>query len=378
MRHLILTLDFPPLQDGGVARSMDETARALAAAGESVRIVTRGRGGEVRMHDAAYPAPVTRLWGHHWQKVHPLWLRLHLPSIAKAEPGAIVHTSTWEIAPAVLRLADKAAWKLVVHAQGREIARTFTESGEQERLRSVLQAANAVLPISRHMADLAIMAGAAREKVHFIPPSVDARRVQGGNRERFRARFKLGVRPVLLTLARLIDRKGQDTVIRALPRVLREIPDLVYVLAGQGSYREALEALARECGVADHVVFAGFVSDAEVPDVYAGADLYAMVSREGRDAGDIEGFGITYLEASAAGLPVLAGRSGGTADAVEEGVSGLLVDPGSVEAVGDAIVSLLRDRSKARAMGEAGRVRAERDFSLASRAAKLIRVAKAL
>jgi phosphatidylinositol alpha-1,6-mannosyltransferase len=183
---------------------------------------------------------------------------------------------------------------------------------------------------------------------------------------------------VLLTLARLIDRKGQDTVIRALPRVLRDVPDLVYVLAGQGSYREALEALARECGVADHVVFAGFVADADVPDVYAAADLYGMLSREGRDTGDIEGFGITYLEASAAGLPVLAGRSGGTADAVEEGVSGLLVDPESVEAVADAIVSLLRDRAKARAMGQAGRLRAERDFSLAARAAKLIRVASAL
>lgn len=378
MRHLLLTLDFPPLQDGGVARSMDETARALAGAGESVRILTRGRGEEVLAHDAAYPVPVTRLWGHHWQRFHPLWLRLHLPSIAKAEPGAIVHTSTWEVAPPVLRLAGKSGWKVVVHAQGREIARTFTESGEPERLRSVLQAASAVLPISRHMANLAIMAGAAREKVHFIPPSVDARRVQGGNGERFRARFKLGTRPVLLTLARLIDRKGQDTVIRALPRVLRDVPDLVYVLAGQGSYREALEGLARECGVAAHVVFAGFVADRDVPDVYAGSDLYAMVSREGQGAGDIEGFGITYLEAGAAGLPVLAGRSGGTADAVEEGVSGVLVDPGSVEAVGEAIVSLLGDRAKARAMGQAGRVRAERDFSLAARARKLIQVAAAL
>src|SRR5581483_7745525 len=79
MRHLILTLDFPPLYDGGIARSMDETARALAGAGQSVRVLTRGKGGDVAKHDASYPAAVTRFWGHHWQKFHPWLLAWHLP-----------------------------------------------------------------------------------------------------------------------------------------------------------------------------------------------------------------------------------------------------------------------------------------------------------
>ena len=375
MRHLILTLDFPPLLDGGVARSMDETARALAAAGQSVRVLTRGGGVDVIRHDIGYPASVTRWWGHHWQKFHPCFLALHLPRVGRQERGAVVHTSTWQVAPSVLKRAKKYGWKVLVHAQGREVAATFSEPRRLERMKEVLTAADGVLPISRHLADLVRQAGVAPERIHLITPAIDVRRVQGGDGKQFRAKYLLGDRPLLLTLARLVDRKGQDTVIRALPRVLAEIPDLTYVLAGGGSYRGELEKLARELGVEKSVLFAGFVADADVPDVYAAADAYVMVSREGREAGDIEGFGITYLEASAAGLPVISGNTAGALDAVFPDETGLLVDPTDVKAVGDAVVSLFKNRDRARALGAAGKARVARDFSLESRAAKIIAVA---
>jgi len=376
MRHLILTLDFPPLYDGGVARSMDETARALAASGQSVRVLTRGSGDDVRHHDAAYPATVTRWWGHHWQKFHPFLLALHLPGVGREERGAVVHTSTWEVAPSVQRRAGKYEWKVFIHAQGREIAASFSSPRRLAAMKAVLQAADAVLPISRHLAGLVEQAGVAPERIHLITPAINARRVQEGKGDRFRARFNLGMRPLLLTLARLVDRKGQDTVIRALPEVVREIPDLVYVLAGGGTYRDQLQKLAGELGVEKHVVFAGFIAEEEVPDIYAAADAYVMVSREGREAGDIEGFGITYLEASAAGLPVVAGTMGGASDAVENGVTGTLVDPTDVRAVGAAILDLFKNRDRARALGEAGKARVNREFSLETRAARINRIAE--
>lgn len=374
MRHLILTLDFPPLYDGGIARSMDETARALAGAGESVRVLTRGKGGEVASHDASYPASVTRFWGHHWQKFHPWLLAWHLPRVGRQEQGAVVHASTWEVAAPVLARAPKFGWKVCVHAQGREVAGSFADPGKLARMSAVFKAADAILPISRHLAELAVRAGAAPEKTHLITPAIQASRVQGGDGARFRAKHNLGTRPVLLTLARLVDRKGQDTVIRALPAVLKEVPDLVYVLAGGGDHRPALEQLAKEHRVSDHVVFAGFVDDAAVPDVYAAADAYVMVSREGREAGDIEGFGITYLEASATGLPVIAGNTAGAVDAVADGATGLLVPPTDVAAVSGAILRLFKDRAAAKAMGQAGKDRVARDFTLASRAAKILSV----
>lgn len=378
MRHLILTLDFPPRQDGGIARSMDETARALVAAGQSVRVLTRGSGDEVARHDASYPGTVTRWWGHHWQKLHPFYLALYLPRTGREERGAVVHTSTWETAASVQKRAATYGWKVIVHAQGREIAAPMKDPARRDRLRSVLAAADAVLPISRHVADLCREAGAAPDRVHLLTPAIDAARVQGGNGERFRARFNLGTRPVLLTLARLIDRKGQDTVIRALPDVLREIPDLAYVVAGQGDYKDRLQQIARELNVEKHVVFTDFVADAEVPDIYAAADAYVMVSREGSQAGDIEGFGITYLEASAAGLPVISGNTAGAIDAVQQDVTGLLVDPTDPAAVGGAIRAVFRDRARGRALGEAGRERVKREFTLQVRAASLVRIAESL
>ena len=378
MRHLILTLDFPPRQDGGIARSMDETARALAAVGQSVRVLTRGSGDAVKRHDAGYPATVTRWWGHHWQKLHPLFLGLYLPGAGRAEPGAVVHTSTWETAGSVQKRAARYGWKVVIHAQGREIAAPMADPARRDTLRAVLAAADAVLPISKHVADLCLQAGAVPGRVHLITPAIDASRVAGGNGERFRARFSLGTRPVLLTLARLIDRKGQDTVIRALPAVLKEIPDLAYVVAGRGDYKARLQELARELNLEKNVIFTDFVADADVPDIYAAADAYVMVSREGGTVGDIEGFGITYLEASAAGLPVISGDSAGAIDAVEQGVSGLLVDPTDTAAVGAAILELFKNRERARAIGQAGRERVQREFTLQRRAEKIVRIAESL
>lgn len=374
MRHLILTLDFPPIQDGGIARSMDETARGLAAAGESVRVLTRGRGRPVRNHDASYPVPVTRMSGHHWKRRHPAYLQMTLPKIGRKERDAIVHTATWEVAPFVQRVAPRYGWKTIVHAQGREVARTLSSETERNKIEPVLRIAHAVLPISRYVRDQLLSLGAAPERVHLIPPAIEAKRIQGGQGDRIRTRFGLGRRPVVLTLARLTERKGHDTVIRALPRVLQEIPDVAYIVAGKGDQQKILERLARDTGVADNVFFTGFVPEAETPDVYAAADLYVMVSRVGKDSGDIEGFGITYLEAAAVGLPVVAGRSGGTADAVEDGVTGVLVDPTDALSVGGAIIGLLRDRDRARQMGQAGRARVERDFTSAARAAKILAI----
>jgi hypothetical protein len=173
MRHLIVTLDFPPLYDGGIARSMDETARALVGAGQSVRILTRGSGAEVIAHDAGYPATVTRWWGHHWLKYFPFFLEVYLPGVGRSERGAIVHTSTWELAPSVQRRAAKYGWKVYIHAQGREIARHLPSPAGLDRLRGVLQSADAVPPDQppRRGAGRPGRRGARNGSISSLPPS---------------------------------------------------------------------------------------------------------------------------------------------------------------------------------------------------------------
>jgi phosphatidyl-myo-inositol dimannoside synthase len=159
--------------------------------------------------------------------------------------------------------------------------------------------------------------------------------------------------PWLLTVARLEWHKGIDTVIRALPAVRAAVPGTRYAVAGVGPRRPQLEALAREAGVADAVRFLGAVPDADLPALYNAADLYVGASR--RHDLLVEGFGISLVEASASGLAVVGGRSGGVPDAVRDGETGLLVDPDGPEPVADGIVALLRDGERRRAMGAAGR-----------------------
>src|SRR5207247_39990 len=135
----------------------------------------------------------------------------------------------------------------------------------------------------------------------------------------------------------------QDTLIHALPLVRRNVPDARLLLVGAGRYRDELEALARSLGVADAVVFAGGVRHEQLPAHFAAGDVFAMPCRTRRGGLDVEGLGIVFLEASATGLPVVVGNSGGAPDAVRDGETGFVVDGRDVDVVADRLVRLLTD-----------------------------------
>jgi phosphatidylinositol alpha-1,6-mannosyltransferase len=160
-----------------------------------------------------------------------------------------------------------------------------------------------------------------------------------------------------------VERKGQDKVIEALPLIKREIPDIRYVICGRGNDEARLRRIAAEKGVAGEVVFAGFVPNEERGAFYDACDVYVMPSREIPEKGDIEGFGMTYLEANSFGKPVIGGMSGGVSEAVIDGVTGLLVDPCDVEAIAGACIRLLRDPVLAGRLGRQGRDRVVREFN---------------
>jgi phosphatidylinositol alpha-1,6-mannosyltransferase len=177
-----------------------------------------------------------------------------------------------------------------------------------------------------------------------------------------RMRHAIGNASVILTVARLVDKKGIDTVLRALPSILRAVPEVRYLIVGDGPLRLQLQALAKELGVAKHVSFVGAVehNNPDLPRYYTACDVYVMPSRPLPGDGEVESFGISYLEAEACGRPVVAGRGGGVAEAVDDGVTGLLVDPLDPEEISTAIVRILEDRELAKRLGENGRKRAMR------------------
>lgn len=177
-----------------------------------------------------------------------------------------------------------------------------------------------------------------------------------------RRRHGLADRPVVVCVSRLVPRKGQDALIRALPAVRRRVPGAALLVVGGGPYRAKLQRLARGAGVASDVIFTGSVSWPELPAHYAAGDVYAMPCRTRNRGLDVEGLGIVYLEASATGLPVVAGDSGGAPDAVLEGETGYVVDGRDPVPLVDRLATLLADPALARRMGAAGRAWVEREW----------------
>jgi phosphatidylinositol alpha-1,6-mannosyltransferase len=181
-------------------------------------------------------------------------------------------------------------------------------------------------------------------------PSVDGTAV--------RRRYGLADRPVIVCVSRLVPRKGQDALIRTLPAVLRQVPEAALLIVGGGPYEKSLRRLAGDLPV--H--FTGSVPWPDLPAHYAAGDVYAMPCRTRRRGLDVEGFGIVYLEASALGLPVVAGISGGSADAVRDGETGYLVDGRDPDALAERLVTLLTDRELAARLGAAGRAWVEAEW----------------
>jgi len=191
--------------------------------------------------------------------------------------------------------------------------------------------------------------------LELFKPDVDSSKVA--------QRYNLINKKVILTTGRLVKRKGHDMVIKSLPRVLEHVPNAVYLIVGNGMERENLEALVKELNLKEKVIFAGYVPKRDLPKFYNACDVFIMASRE--VDGDIEGFGIVYLEANACSKPVIAGKSGGTAAAVRHGVNGFLVNPVNVEEIADQIVLLLTNRKLAEEMGKKGRQLVKSKFNYA-------------
>jgi phosphatidylinositol alpha-1,6-mannosyltransferase len=221
---------------------------------------------------------------------------------------------------------------------------------------------------SRFTASLVERAGVRPERISVIHPGCDVETFRPLAPDPALRQRLLGDRAgdrVIMTVGGLVARKGHDMVIRALPALRRRVPNVTYLIVTSDprGYDSELDAIARAAGVRDRVVFAYHVPTAELPKVYALSDVFVMPSRTNTAACDIEGFGIVYLEANACGKPVVAGRSGGVADAVEDGVTGLLVDPQDPDAIAETVGRVLTDASLAARLGRQGRARTEAEFT---------------
>ncbi|MBU3692389.1 MAG: glycosyltransferase family 4 protein, partial [Candidatus Nanopelagicaceae bacterium] len=192
-------------------------------------------------------------------------------------------------------------------------------------------------------------------KLIRVAPGIDTDHFSPSDATNLRTRYGVDSRPTIISVGRLVHRKGQDRLIEALPKVLESIPDAALVFVGEGPYRQHLNYLVEKYNLSNHVFFIGRIHFAELPNYICMGDVFAMPSRSRLMGLEVEGLGIVYLEASSCGLPVIGGASGGAPDAVLDGETGFVVDGNDLTGISTQIIRLLSDANLRKRMGERGR-----------------------
>jgi phosphatidylinositol alpha-1,6-mannosyltransferase len=364
-RLLVITEHFMPTK-GGTAVWFDQVYRRLG--GKEIHIVTAQVPGS-EAHDARHPNTIHRLDLKRSPWLRPESLAMYLKLLVKCL--SLLVTQRFDAIHAgrvlpeglvgwcVARLFRKS---IVIYAHGEEIT-TWRQSGKFKAMCFAYRHADRVIANSDFTKEELKKIGVSEQRITLINPGVDiARFTPGLPCDDLRAQAGCAASDqLLLSVGRLSRRKGFDQVIRCLPRLLPEFPNLQYVIIGIGEDQAYLEGLARECGVDAHVHLLGHVSVEDLPRWYNAADVFVLPNREIQ--GDTEGFGMVFVEASACGVPVVAGNAGGTASSVNEGVSGYRVDGNSVDGVTSALRRLLQDKLLTGRMGAQGRQWAVDNFS---------------
>lgn len=354
---LVLSENFPPACGGTITWLFHTYSRYHS--GEV--IVVAGENGDTKLVDQKLPFKVERICMsmHDWDPTRPASLWRYVDMFFRVRKSQRRHRSAQIHCMRVLP-EGLVGWCMrrfsgvpyLLYAHGEDIQLRLTSRMLAWLIPRLYKGAAAIIANSSHTKKLLEEIGVQPEGIHIIHPGVEAAafRSNGDARRVVRRRHNLGDACILLTLGRLQRRKGQDMVIKALPLIKKRFPNVKYLIVGIGEELDLLQRLACDQGVSDSVLFVGSVADDERSIYYAASDIFIMPNRQ--IGADVEGFGIVFLEAGAAGKPVIGGRSGGAREAIQDGQTGLLVDGESVEAIAAAVIELLADSAKARAMGE--------------------------
>ncbi len=385
--QLLLTYDFPPM-GGGIARWMGELATRYPAGSLVVSTGEQPGSGAV---DPTFPNRIDRLPvpSRRLRTVQGLllWSR-RVAALTRSADAEFIWCGNLKPAAYPARWAAARLGTpygvMVVGSDLLILQQQILRSPLKRRAaHALLGAASVVVAISRWTADLCLtildrlQIEAAADLVRTLPLGTDPVFFQPRRDTReVRARYGLGERRWLLSVARLVAYKGLDTGLRVLAELSQDYPDLGYAIVGSGEQLSQLHAMTRTLGLEDRVRFLTDVPDRDLPALYNCAEVYLGLSRSTEL--DVEGFGISLVEASACGIPVVAARSGGIPDAVREGETGLLVDGERPDLVAEAVRQLLRNSELARRLGAGGRRAVETFYNWDRVTSEMVRIGREL
>ncbi len=255
-----------------------------------------------------------------------------------------------------------------IYVYGSETYRFGNNKYLMRMIKTFLNEAEYIIPNSNFTQEEFLRLDIPKEKFKIITPGVDTNRFQPDIPDKVLVeKYNLSDKKVLLTVARLDERKGHDKVIESIAKLEKEIPNIVYLIVGKGREIDRLKNLVNKFEVKENVIFCGFVSDNDLQKYYNLCDIFLLLNRQTKEdenlSGDYEGFGIVFLEASACGKPVIAGNFGGIADAVENNKSGFIIDGTNINEITTTISNLLKNENGLTKIGNYGRERAENYFT---------------
>lgn len=359
-KTLLITLDFPPMI-GGVANYYKNIVDNLPP--ENIRVLTNDGNRLV----AGLP-----IWPKWMPALLNVWKAVRRDKIEVLLVGQILPLGTvaW-----LLNKLTRTPYIVMTHAMDV----TFPQKYPRKKwlMKKILHGAHKVTTVSRFTEQQlkSLMVGPDRSKIEVIYPCPNLRirdfneQVCSGIPDKY---GKPDAKKIL-SVGRIVERKGFDAMIEALARMNKDYPNFNYLLVGEGEYKKKLQKMLTQPAyesIANKVIFVGKVPDNELACYFKLCDVFAMPSRR-LSTDDVEGFGIVYLEANLFGKPVIGGDSGGVRDAVKDGKTGFLVDPTDTGMIADAVLKLLRDPERARRMGQAGQKRVLEEFNWACQTAKL-------
>lgn len=356
MRLLFISQDFPP-ETGGIQTYSRAHADRLSRYCDWFGVVCPRKKGDEEV-DRDLPYPVFRLRTRN--ELLDWALRFRLNRIVKHYRVDVTLHAQWQTTPSALRLKSS-GWKgsVTSAAHGRELyfnpwsSLPFMSHHFEKARNRTLNRVDHFFPVSDYTGSRLIELGVDEARIDVVKNGTDPARFYPDRTRSLREEFGLEKHRILLTVTRLVERKGVDLVLRAVASLKESLEDIHYLIVGDGPDRERLESLVKSLGIRNFVTFAGRRPHEELNRLYNSADLFVMPSRTSLP--DVEGFGIVFLEASSAGLPVIGSDSGGIPSAIKHGETGWIVPEGDRELLASQIYNMLSDPEKAAGMGRAGR-----------------------
>lgn len=372
VKSLLVTLDYPP-QVGGVAVYYQHLLEEFPEGSTSVLTVDEVDGKKIQETLGI----VRRKLLFKSKLIWPKWLPIlwHIWKIARQNKIKMIQVGQiLPVGTAVFILNKFFKIPYMVYCHGMDVMTAAQSPRKKKLAQKILKNAEFVVANSEFTKEKVLDYGVRAQDVMVVYPCPNMKlRRNVANEEIDELKNKYGLRnkKIILTTGRLVERKGHDVVLGALHKLKESVPNVHYAIIGEGPQEEAVGRMIKILKLEESVTLVGKATDYELATWYEACDVFVMISRQLKDE-DAEGFGIVYLEANMFGKPVVAGKSGGVAEAVLDNETGILVEPTNPHEIISTMERLLKDPEEARRLGENGRKRVENEFQWKKQAAPLV------